>query len=82
MRREHVRRMGEFAAAKKMVTATLEMVPNQPIRFSDGGGGIREDAIIAYTWRKFFEERRAGRQPTAGLPLHLAMAKVGRLPVL
>lgn len=52
------------------VVSTLYMVPNQPLRFSDSPDiGRTEDAIIAYTWDKYF---RTGDEKW---PLRLPMTK-------
>ena len=52
------------------VVTTLYMVPNQPLVFMDDNGRRRsEDAIIAYTWDKFF---RTGDDKW---PLRLPMTK-------
>lgn len=52
------------------VVTTLYMVPNQPLVFANDNGLQRsEDAIIAYTWDKFF------RTTDAKWPLRLPMTK-------
>ncbi len=52
------------------VVSTLYMVPNQPLVFVDDGDRQRtEDAIIAYTWDKYF---RSGDEKW---PLRLPMTK-------
>ena len=43
-----------IAVNTKTVVAELRMVPNQPLVFPDGGGPRYEDAIIAYTFDKFW----------------------------
>ena len=43
-----------MALASNTVVATLYMVPNQPLYFADELDGRSEDAIIAYSWDKFF----------------------------
>ncbi|MBI1317933.1 MAG: PhoPQ-activated pathogenicity [Candidatus Hydrogenedens sp.] len=49
---------GDFEAMARRtntVTASIRMVPNQPLVFADAfGWGRSEDAMIAYTWDKFF----------------------------
>ena len=43
------------ALRTQTVVSTLYMVPNQPLRFADSPDiGRTEDAIIAYTWDKYF----------------------------
>jgi PhoPQ-activated pathogenicity-related protein len=49
-----------------MAVAEVRMVPNQPLRFAGESAGRTEDALIAYTWRKFLEtgdERWPARLP-------------------
>jgi len=41
------------ALGANSVVADLKMVPNQPLKFPDGGGPRHEDAIIAYTFNKY-----------------------------
>jgi len=43
-----------IAINTKTVVSELRMVPNQPLVFPDGGGPRSEDAIIAYTFDKFW----------------------------
>ena len=47
----------------------LTMVPNQPIIFADEQKGRNEDAIVAYSWKKFMATR------DNSWPLHMPMAK-------
>ena len=59
----------EYAKATNSVVASLGMVPNQPLTFSGESKPRWEDAIIAYTWDKYFttgEDR---------WPLRMAMTK-------
>jgi len=59
----------EYAKATNSVVASLGMVPNQPLTFSGESKQRWEDAIIAYTWDKYFttgEDR---------WPLRMAMTK-------
>ena len=59
----------EYAKATNSVVASLGMVPNQPLTFSGETKPRWEDAIIAYTWDKYFttgEDR---------WPLRMAMTK-------
>ena len=44
----------EYAKATNSVVASLGMVPNQPLTFVGENKPRWEDAIIAYTWNKFF----------------------------
>jgi len=55
-----VRRMAEFTAATGIVSANLKMVPNQPIIFEDDGLNRSEDTLIAWTWKRFYEEQVEG----------------------
>ena len=58
------------ALRTQTVVSTLYMVPNQPLRFTDSPDiGRTEDAIIAYTWDKYF---RTGDEKW---PLRLPMTK-------
>jgi PhoPQ-activated pathogenicity-related protein len=58
------------ALESNTVVSTLYMVPNQPLVFRDDPeNGRSEDAIIAYTWDKFF---RTGDEKW---PLRLPMTK-------
>lgn len=59
----------ELATATETVAAELRMVPNQPLTFADGPKPLSEDALIAYTWDKFF---RTGDE---GWPARLPMTK-------
>ena len=59
----------KYAKATNSVVASLGMVPNQPLTFSGETKPRWEDAIIAYTWDKYFttgEDR---------WPLRMAMTK-------
>ncbi|HJL96234.1 MAG: hypothetical protein CMD53_04235 [Gammaproteobacteria bacterium] len=44
-----------FALSSGSVIGELKAVPNQPLQFSDESSQRWEDAIIAYTWDKFFK---------------------------
>ena len=44
----------EIALASNSLVAELKAIPNQPLKFSDESFDRWEDAIIAYTWNKFF----------------------------
>ncbi|GAC1435118.1 MAG: PhoPQ-activated pathogenicity-related family protein [Terriglobales bacterium] len=59
----------EIAVTTGAVVATLNMVPNQPLIFTDEKRERSEDAIIAYTWDKFL---RTGDEKW---PLRLPMTK-------
>lgn len=52
-------RMEPFAASiavrTKSVTVDLKMIPNQPLSFYGESRKRSEDAIIAFTWKKFLE---------------------------
>jgi PhoPQ-activated pathogenicity-related protein len=41
------------ALASRSVVSEVRMVPNEPLVFADDGQKRSEDAIIAYSWRKF-----------------------------
>ncbi|MHC5037479.1 MAG: PhoPQ-activated pathogenicity-related family protein [Planctomycetota bacterium] len=56
--------LGTLATKSGSVIATLGQVPNQPLF-----NGLHEDALIAYTFQKFLEERKAD------WPLLLPMTK-------
>ena len=59
----------EIAVTTGAVVATVSMVPNQPLVFTDEHRERSEDAIIAYTWDKFL---RTGDEKW---PLRLPMTK-------
>jgi len=56
-----------IAVKTRTVTAGVYMIPNQPLVFSDTmGWGRQEDAMIAYTWDKFYrtgDEEWPARSP-------------------
>jgi PhoPQ-activated pathogenicity-related protein len=55
-----------LAAESKSVVADLKMVPNQPLLFNGAEAPRTEDALIAWTWKKFLEtgdERWPARLP-------------------
>lgn len=59
-----------LAKQSECITATVYMIPNQPLTFHDQMGMKRgEDALIAYTWNKFY---RTGDEEW---PLRLPMTK-------
>lgn len=58
-----------IALGSNSVVTELRMVPNQPLVFPDGGGPKYEDAIIAYTFDKYFTTA------DANWPLLLPMVK-------
>ena len=58
-----------IAVSTGAVVATLSMVPNQPLIFTDDNHERSEDAIIAYTWDKFL---RTGDEKW---PVRLPMTK-------
>jgi PhoPQ-activated pathogenicity-related protein len=58
--------MASIAAKTKTVTVELRMIPNQPLSFYGESRKRTEDAIIAFTWKKFLEtgdERWPARLP-------------------
>lgn len=65
----------QTAIDAKAIVIDLDMVPNQRLKFSDEYDsrykeiGRKEDAIIAYTWKKFFETQ------DSEWPLRLPMTK-------
>jgi len=63
---------GAFATGTGSVLAHLGQVPFQPLTFSDEVGAKTEDAIIAYSWRKFLENPSDDTWP-----LQLPMARAG-----
>ncbi|NLN91724.1 MAG: hypothetical protein GX130_00255 [Candidatus Hydrogenedens sp.] len=68
--REASRVIKDLARQSNCITATVYMIPNQPLTFSDQMGmGRGEDALIAYTWNKFY---RTGDEEW---PLRLPMTK-------
>ncbi len=46
--------LGLAAVTGGIVVAEVTAIPNQPLRFTDEATARSEDAIIAYTWDKFF----------------------------
>lgn len=46
---------GPTASATGSVLIDLKQIPNQSVRFTDESFSRTEDAIIAYTWRKFLQ---------------------------
>lgn len=46
---------GSLAGATGSVMVDLQMVPNQPLRFAGENFNRSEDALIAYSWKKFLE---------------------------
>ena len=44
----------QLALASNSIVSELRATPNQPLKFSDESFPRWEDAIIAYTWNKFF----------------------------
>ncbi|HOZ46263.1 MAG TPA: PhoPQ-activated pathogenicity-related family protein [Candidatus Hydrogenedentes bacterium] len=57
------------AMATHSVAATVQIVPNEPLRFADRDYTLNEDGIIAYTWEKYL---RTGDEEW---PLRLPMTK-------
>lgn len=66
--------MKKLAVETNTVTASVFMIPNQPLVFADSfGWGRSEDAMIAYTWDKFY---RTGEQEwPARLPMTKAVVR-------
>lgn len=60
---------GGLAAATGSVLVDLQMVPNQPLRFAGETQSRTEDALVAYSWKKFLETG----DPT--WPVNLPMTK-------
>jgi len=74
----HLRRMGEFAAATGIVAAVLFQVPNQPTIFENDGFPRTEDDLIAWTWKRFYDEQHVGihnPQVLARMPMCKASVK-------
>jgi PhoPQ-activated pathogenicity-related protein len=64
----------KMARATKSITASLHMVPNQPLVFADAKGwGRSEDAMIAYTWDKYY--RTGDEEWPARLPMTKAAVR-------
>lgn len=57
------------AVTSGTILAEISLIPVQPLQFTSEEKGRSEDAIVAYTWRKYLETK----EPT--WPLHLPMAK-------
>jgi PhoPQ-activated pathogenicity-related protein len=53
-------RTGQYANETGIVAATLVYIPNQPLIMENDGIQRVEDEIIAWTWRRFFNESRVG----------------------
>jgi len=53
-------RTGEFARSTGIVAAALVYVPNQPVILENDGKSRVEDDIVAWTWRRFYNESVAG----------------------
>lgn len=66
--------MKKLARTTKTVTASVFMIPNQPLVFSDAfGWGRGEDAMIAYTWDKFL--RTGDEEWPARMPMTKAVVR-------
>merc|ERR1711991_333478 len=59
------------------IAVYLQQIPNEDISFPDHPQAIGEDALIAYTWRKFFNE--SGSDPTWLLRLPMTRAGVNAM---
>ncbi len=57
------------SVASGTILAELSLIPVQPLQFVPEEKQRSEDAIVAYTWKKFLETKEAA------WPLHLPMAK-------
>ena len=44
----------KIALTSRSIVGELKAVPNQPLKFADEDFSRWEDAIIAYTWNKYF----------------------------
>jgi PhoPQ-activated pathogenicity-related protein len=56
----HIFRTGQYANITGIVTATLVYIPNQPLIMENDGIQRVEDEIIAWTWRRFYNESHVG----------------------
>ena len=66
--------MKRLALRTETITAAIFMVPNQPLVFADAKGwGRSEDALIAYTWDKFY--RTGDEEWPARLPMTKAVVR-------
>ncbi len=66
--------MKRMAAMTHTVAAAVYMIPNEPLVFADAKGwGRSEDAIIAYTWDKFY--RTGDEEWPARLPMTKAVVR-------
>lgn len=66
--------MKAVARQTRTVTASVYMIPNQPLVFADAMGWSRsEDAMIAYTWDKFL--RTGDEEWPARLPMTKAVVR-------
>ena len=63
-----------LALQTQTITASIYMVPNEPLVFADAKGWSRtEDALIAYTWDKFY--RTGDEEWPARLPMTKAVVR-------
>ena len=64
--------MKRLALETHTIAASIFMIPNQPLVFADmKGWGRGEDALIAYTWDKFY--RTGDEEWPARLPMTKAV---------
>lgn len=64
----------KVARDTQCITACIYMIPNQPLTFADARGwGRSEDALIAYTWDKFY--RTGDEEWPARLPMTKAVVR-------
>lgn len=66
--------ISQFALVVNAPVAILEMVPSEPLRFTDEDRSRTEDAIIAYSYAKFALTYQEGN-PDTNWPVLLPMAK-------
>lgn len=59
------------------VVVYLPQCPNQPLHFPDHPGGLKEDDLIAYGWRKFLNESRQNPPANPQWLMRLPMTKAG-----
>ncbi len=66
--------MKRLARQTGTITASVYMIPNQPLVFADAAGWARkEDSLIAYTWDKFY--RTGDEEWPARLPMTKAVVR-------
>ncbi len=67
----------EMATATNSIVVQCQMVPNQQLRFLDEPGTVyrHEDALLAYSWKKFFDTYDDGLPTDDYWPAQLPMTK-------